>query len=246
LEFIMKKVTVKHSLIAIASLCSLGLYIALALEVTGITSKSGNTSLAEFDLIKTSVSREGQNLVFTQTVSGKAGASTPASSGKFEGSQVYSYVWPTSLDSSVVGFAAKQGVLALTATFHPDFDDGAAGAKNRTVWHSHWVVLVPDDACGKGNLKVEDIPEGAKPKLPATWPGAPILIDSPGFQPKFQDSSIRVEVPLKALGFRQGFKFDGVTAGLRVNSSIHAPLLCVADVFDVASGDLSLPGKVGK
>ena len=38
--------------------------------------------------------------------------------------------------------------------------------------------------------------------------------------------------------------FDGVTAGLQVNANIHAPLLCVTDVFDIASGDLSLPGKL--
>lgn len=42
----------------------------------------------------------------------------------------------------------------------------------------------------------------------------------------------------------KGIAFDGVTSGLRVNESAHAPLLCVVDVFDVASGDLSLPGKV--
>lgn len=38
--------------------------------------------------------------------------------------------------------------------------------------------------------------------------------------------------------------FDGVTAGLRVIAGAHAPPLCVVDVFKVASGDLSLPGKV--
>jgi predicted outer membrane protein len=36
------------------------------------------------------------------------------------------------------------------------------------------------------------------------------------------------------------------TAALRVNASVHNPLLCVAKVFKVASGDLSLPGKVNK
>ena len=40
--------------------------------------------------------------------------------------------------------------------------------------------------------------------------------------------------------------FDGVTAALRVNASMHSPLLCVANVFKVASGDLSLPGKVNQ
>jgi len=29
-----------------------------------------------------------------------------------------------------------------------------------------------------------------------------------------------------------------------VNASVHSPLLCVADVFKVASGPLSLPGQV--
>jgi len=32
-----------------------------------------------------------------------------------------------------------------------------------------------------------------------------------------------------------------VTAALRVNASTHNPLLCVTDVFKVASGNLSLP-----
>jgi hypothetical protein len=36
----------------------------------------------------------------------------------------------------------------------------------------------------------------------------------------------------------------GVTTGLRVNANVHAPLLCVMDVFNVASGDLSPPGRM--
>ena len=32
--------------------------------------------------------------------------------------------------------------------------------------------------------------------------------------------------------------------GLKVNANLHAPLLCVENVFKVASGDLGLPGKV--
>jgi len=57
-----------------------------------------------------------------------------------------------------------------------------------------------------------------------------------------QESEVLVRVPLSAVGFANGFNFDGVTAGLRVNEQVHAPLLCVEKVFDVASGDLSLPG----
>ena len=45
-------------------------------------------------------------------------------------------------------------------------------------------------------------------------------------------------------GGAEGASYDGVTSALRVNESVHAPLLCVTDIFDVASGDLSLPGTV--
>ena len=185
----------KQIIIALGGLSALGL-TAFALQTIGINSQAGNTKLADFDLVQTSVVKQGQNLIFTQVVSGKAGSSKPAATGKFAASNVYSYVWPTSLDSSIVGFEAKQGVLALAATFHPDFDDGANGAKNHTVWHSHWVVLVSDDTCGKGNLKVKDIPEGAKPKMPLTWPGVPILIDSPNYRPAFKNSSIQIRVQI--------------------------------------------------
>lgn len=38
--------------------------------------------------------------------------------------------------------------------------------------------------------------------------------------------------------------FDAVTAELAVHSEGKAPLLCVNGVHDIASGDLSLPGRV--
>jgi hypothetical protein len=95
---------------------------------------------------------------------------------------------------------------------------------------------------GTGSLKVKDIPDGAKPKLPATWPGLPLLIDSPGFEPDVTDATVMVKIPAATLGDVSAMKFDGVTAGLRVNESAHAPLLCVVNVFDISSGDLSLPG----
>jgi hypothetical protein len=56
------------------------------------------------------------------------------------------------------------------------------------------------------------------------------------------DSEILVKVPLKELGFNTGFKFDSVTSALRVNESVHAPLLCIKAIWDIGSGDLSLPG----
>ena len=88
-----------------------------------------------------------------------------------------------------------------------------------------------------------DIPGGAKPRLPRTWPGLPLLLDSPGWGPTLDAGTVEVKVPFDDIGVVTAGGFDGVTAGLRVNASVHAPLLCVADVFKVASGNLSLPGK---
>jgi hypothetical protein len=105
------------------------------------------------------------------------------------------------------------------------------------------VVLAEDKACG-GGLKVVDIPEGSKPKVPATWPEVPLLIDSPEYPTALKGDAVDVTIPLSVLGGIAGASFDGVTAGLKVNGNLHAPLLCVDTVFKVASGNLSLPGKV--
>lgn len=220
----------------------------------GIASKTSKTVKAPFDIVHTRISTEGNVAVFHMAVSGKAGAVRPTRSGKLAGSSVFSYVWPTSLDSSVVGFEPKAGILAFAVTSHADFDDTPLFDENGdgkrdndgNLWHSHWVVLQPDPACGPDALKVVDIPEGAKPRVPKTWPGLPILIDSPGWTPTFSKETVEVRVPFDDIGAVEAGKFDGVTAALRVNASVHNPLLCVVDVFKVASGDLSLPGRVNQ
>ena len=209
---------------------------------------------AAFDIVHTKITTQGNTALFHIAVSGKAGKSQPSKVGKLAGSSVFSYVWPTTMDPSVVGFDTGAGILAFAVTSHPDFDDtplydeNGDGDPNNDgdVWHSHWVVLKPDDACGKGALKVVDIPEGAKPKLPKTWPGLPLLIDSPAYSPVFKDNSVEVRVPFDDIGVIASSGFDGVTSALRINASVHSPLLCVADVFKVASGSLTLPGKVDK
>lgn len=215
-----------------------------------IMSDKTSTAMAEFDLLHTKVTTNGAHLIFQQEVRGKAGSLLPEVHGKLASAEVYSYVWPTKLNSSRAGFEPDKGILALALTVHPDFDDtplydedgDGNKANDGDKWHSHWVVLVPDDDCGKGALKVRDIAENEKPKMPKTWFNLPIFIDSPGYDFKFRQSEVIVQVPLKEVGFPESFNYDGVTAALRINQQVHAPLLCVVDVFDVASGDLSLPG----
>lgn len=217
-----------------------------------VMSPADETKTASFDILAAHVHREGRVVVFHMTTTGTAGADKPEAVGALAGAPVHAYVWPTSLDPSVVGFEAGTGILALAATSHPDFDDTPLYDENADgdlvndgdLWHSHWVVLRPDEACGPGALGVRDIPEGETPALPATWPGLPIFIDSPGYTPVFDGPEIKISVPFTDAGDLVGTGYDGVTSALRVNANIHAPLLCVTDVFDVASGDLSLPGNL--
>lgn len=217
-----------------------------------IISEAGTAEVADFDILAAHAHRKGRMVTFHMTTNGVAGARTPEPTGALGGAQVLSYVWPTSLDPATVGFEGGTGILALAAASHPDFDDtplfdedgDGDPANDGLRWHSHWVVLTPTETCGEGALGVRDIPEGTSPAMPATWPGLPIFIDSPGYTPLFDGPEITLTVPFSDPDAVAGAAYDGVTAALRVNANIHAPLLCVTDVFDIASGDLSLPGKI--
>lgn len=217
-----------------------------------ILSPEDASQIAAFDILAAHAHRTGNVVTFHMTTAGVAGADQPDPAGAVGGAPVWSYVWPTSLDPASVGFEGGTGILAMAATSHPDFDDtplydesGDGDPENDgMLWHSHWVVLTPTEACGPGALAVRDIPEGTSPRLPATWPGFPIFLDSPGFTPLFDGPEIKINAGFASDVNLAGISYDGVTSALRVNANIHAPLLCVTDVFDVASGDLSLPGVI--
>lgn len=219
-----------------------------------ITSAADKAKVAAFDILSAKVERKGRIITFHMSANATAGSAVPAATGDFAGSSIWAYVWPTSLDPDVVGFEGDTGILALAATNHPDFDDTPLFDENvdgdtdndGANWHSHWVVLVPNEACGIGALAVRDIPEGSSPRMPATWPGVPMFLDSPGYTPVFDGPSISINVALANADAAviDGASYDGVTSALRINTDLHAPFACVTDVFDIASGDLSLPGKV--
>ena len=218
-----------------------------------ILSPEDPAKVASFDILAAHAHREGNLVTFHMTTAGTAGANQPDPSGALGGAPVWSYVWPTSLDPSAVGFEGGTGILAMAATSHPDFDDTPLFDENNDgdpandglLWHSHWVVLAPHPQCPDGGLGVVDIPEGENPQLPATWPGLPILIDSPGWQPIFNEENLDIQVAFDSTVSLQNMQFDAVTAGLRVNQSVHEPLLCVTDVFDTA-GSLELPGRINQ
>lgn len=213
---------------------------ALAHDVTA----TANAKIrASFDILAAKAETNDNKVTFIMTTRGTAGAEKPKAIGKFAGSTVYAYVWPTKVDPEEVGFQKGAGILAAAVTAHPDFNDEPLFENNGAKWHFHWVVLTKDPACGPAGLKVKDIEVGSKPKLPKTWPGAPILIDSPGYKPNFKSNTVTVTVPFDSADVAKSVAFDGVTTALKVNGNLHAPLLCVSEVFKIGSGDLSLPGK---
>ena len=213
----------------------------------GIVSEVDPGKAAAFDITSGAATTDGRLTTFIMEVAGVAGSKKPVPIGQVAGSKVEAYVWPTSLDPSVVGFDRESGMLALAITAHPDFDDTPLYDENRdgdpdndgADWHSHWVVLVDEAACGAG-LKVRDVSPGVD-LLPATAPYFPIALDSPGMSPILDGRVARITVPV---GDTTSVSFDAVTAELQVNENEEVPLLCVTGVHDVASGDLSLPGRV--
>lgn len=200
-----------------------------------------------FDITKARVTTDGRLATFLMEVAGIAGSQLPESIGQLKGARVDAYVWPTDVDPAAVGFDADSGTLALSITAHPDFDDTPLFDENNDgdptndgkTWHSHWVVLVDEAACGAG-LTVRDVSPG-RDLLPPTAPGLPIALDSPGMSPVLSGNDARITVPLRDA---DGAGFDAVTAKLQVNVDGDVPLLCVTDVRDIASDDLSLPGRI--
>lgn len=212
-----------------------------------IRSKTNPQVLPAFDIARAAATTDGRLATFIMEVTGEAGSQKPQRLGKVEGSNVDAYVWPTKLDPSAVGFAERSGLLALAITAHPDFDDtplfdengDGDPANDGADWHSHWVVLVEDKACG-GGLKVRDVSPG-QDVLPATAPGLPIALDSPGMSPLIKGSAVKITMPVRGA---DNVSFDAVTAKLQVHAAGKEPFLCVVGTYKVASGELSMPGVI--
>jgi hypothetical protein len=191
-------------------------------------------------------------LAFTMTVEGTAGATTPTPNGALDGAPVLGYVFPTTLSPTAVGFGDVDGTLALAVTSHPDFDDTPLWDENGddnpdndgVVYHTHWVVLRSNDRV-EGGLSVREYDKGADVTVPTTHPGMPMYLDSPGFSVARDGQTLTVPVPVDRVSGHTDFQVDAVTAYMEVNTSDDTrPLLGVYEVYDVLSGDLSLPVAV--
>lgn len=191
--------------------------------------------------------------VWNITVKGKAGETTPIPAGQLDGAPVLGYIFPTSLESTDVGFNKTEGIVALALTSHPDFDDTPLWDENNDriydndgiIWHPHWVILIKDERV-PGGLAVKQFKKADNTVvLPPTNPGMPMYMDSPGYPVTTDQQTITVIVPDYRMNNNTSFKYDGVTAFMKVNTSrTDLPMLGVYDVYSVASGDLSLPYTV--
>lgn len=194
-----------------------------------------------------------QLLVFEQIVAGIAGDTTPEAAGELDGAPVLGYVFPTTLSPEDVGFSGVEGIVALAATSHPDFDDTPLWDEDNSgrydddgvVFHSHWVLLGPDERVPGGLAVLET--QQIDSALPPTNPGMPMYLDSPGFSIVLDGTDIRLVVPINRVNNRTDFHFDAVTAYMEVNTSDDSrPMLGAYEVYDVLSGDLSLPYSVSR
>lgn len=192
-------------------------------------------------------------LVFEQQLSDAVGSTLPQPAGQLDGAPVLGYVFPTTLKPEDVGFSPTDGIVALAVTSHPDFDDTPLWDENNdrnyandgVIWHTHWVVLAPDNRV-PGGLSVREFPQGdTSVVLPPTNPGMAMYIDSPGFAVVTEQNVLRVLVPTQRVNHVADFNFDAVTAYMQVNTSnTDRPMLGVYKVYSVGSGDLSLPYRV--
>ncbi len=213
-------------------------------------------SLNTADMNLTSVQVSYMNsldlLVFEMQVEGHAGNTTPEAAGQLNGAPVLGYVFPTSLSPSDAGFGEIDGILAFAVTSHPDFDDTPLWDENSDqnyendgkIFHTHWVVLVPDDRVDGGLSVKEFKKENESVVLPPTNPGMPMYLDSPGFSVVFRSNTLKVAVPAQRLNNKKSFHYDGVAAYMEVSTETEQPMLGVYAVYEVLSGDLSLPYEV--
>lgn len=235
-------------------------YIVTVMFVCACSNDDDNSTAtpsvnSNFDIVNASAAYNDdyEQVVMTINVSGNAGATTPTPAGQLDGAPVLGYVFPTTLTANDVGFGNAEGIVAMALTSHPDFDDTPLWDENNdsnyandgVEWHSHWVLLVNDDRVA-GGLSVKQFEMGdTSVELPPTNPGMPMYMDSPGFQVVNSGNAIRVVIPIIMMNNKTSFNFDAVSAFMKVNTSdSNLPMLGVYEVYDVASGDLSLPYQV--
>ena len=228
-------------------------YPVLAQVASEAQIKALNTKDVQIEAAQVSYMDDLDLMVFELTTEGQAGKTVPNARGELNGAPVLGYVFPTSLKPEDVGFGKIDGIVALAVTAHPDFDDTPLWDENNdgnyendgVTWHTHWVVLGPDKRVKGGLSVIEFKKEDQAVVLPPTNPGMPMFMDSPGYSVVTNKDNLKVLVPAQRIDKKKVFNYDAVSAYMEVNTTDEKrPLLGVYEVYDVLSGDLSLPYNV--
>lgn len=249
---------VQFTIIAFSTLLLIHLGINSQVSINAVNAADSVNSVAtslnlELRKAKVNYLKDLDLLVFEQEVKGTIGETLPTAVGQMDTAPVLGYVFPTTLKPENVGFNSTEGIVALAVTSHPDFDDtplwdednDADYANDGLIWHTHWVLLATDERVPGGLSVKEYKKEDDSVILPATNPGMPMYMDSPGFSIVTEGHKLKVLVPAQRVNHNTNFNFDGVTAYMEVNTSDeNRPLLGVYQVYSVKSGDLSLPYSV--
>lgn len=229
---------------------------AIACEVCGkspVDRAASATQIPKIRKAEVKYDKQLDQYVFELNLDGSAKSAVPEARGKLDTAPVVGFVFPTTLEPEAVGFKEVEGIVALAVTTHPDFDDtplwdedGDANYGNDgVVYHPHWVVLAPDDRVAGGLSVVAAAKERLAEILPPTNPGMPMYMDSPGYPVVLGSKDLKVVVPGYRIRGASDFKFDAVSCYMEVNASDgERPMLGVYAVYQVLSGDLSLPFEV--
>lgn len=243
----------KNLLRRVASLTLALLTIAACLPAAAEIQPTPKTDDLEIKAASVTYLEELDLLVFEQRVKGRAGRTTPTARGGMQGAPVLGYVFPTTLKASDVGFGQVKGIVALAVTSHPDFDDTPLWDEDNDhdygndgkIFHTHWVVLAPDERVAGGLAVVEFDKADATVTIAPTNPGMAMYLDSPGFSVLTRGATLKVLVPASRVRGSKSFNFDAVSVYMEVNTEDpKRPLLGVYEVYSVLSGDLSLPYAV--
>jgi hypothetical protein len=196
--------------------------------------------------------------VLSIKVKGKAGGTTPDSTGKMNGAGILSYLFPTNLKAEDIGFSKTEGIVALALSSHPDFDFSPLWDENNNgvynddgrSWQAHWVILVKEARVGGGFAVKELNKDDQKITLPKTAAlNLPVYMDSPGFQVVIKDHTIKVVIPSYRVNNRIDFNFNAMTCYMTYNvSDPNLPLLGIRNIYYTAadSDKTALPYSVKK
>lgn len=228
----------------------LGYLILLNIMKTNACDRCHVYDNEDFNIVssKLTYNSELEEIVISLKVKGTAGATTPDSLGKLNGSGILTYLFMTSLNPMDVGFGETEGMVALAVASHPDVDYSPLWDENNNGnyaddgkhWQAHWILLVKDERV-KGGYSVKEIKNNTAINMPTTAAyNVPLYLDSPGFQVITKNNTVKVVIPVGRINRKTNFQFEIVTGYMLFNTTDNSlPMLGLVNVYDRSSKEVT-------